>query len=330
MLTSGAVRSPIYHRANTLVVHARDPSTINYSAEELAGEGSSKAAAYKALAAALSVVGVALIFAPQKAIEVAYAAAPTPLLVHLAQMYGAVHVLAFNMASCLADAASHARLNSETYQKLNSGLMLWGVAALIAFTQAPVAAAANAVLYGYGAVLGASVAVPAVCANGFAAKLPKLLPLHIFAASTAYMLGAIATAGFGAFVLLSTLGHPVAISTAWVKAPLGPLGVTMLRLLGSGSILAFFVLITLADAAKRGRLGASTFKALNWATAALTTAILTVAYIGTGLNTVNLSAALPTSLAAVNSWADVVVAAQLLTVPLLAVVSLYQALTAKK
>lgn len=58
------------------------------------------------------------------------------------------------------------------------------------------------------------------------------------------------------------LNHP-ALQDGLLLVPLGALGDTLLRSNAAGYALAALVLFTLKDAASRGRLGASTFKALN-------------------------------------------------------------------
>jgi hypothetical protein len=53
------------------------------------------------------------------------------------------------------------------------------------------------------------------------------------------------------------------LQTGLLLAPLGALGTSLVSVNGVGYALLAIVLFTLKDAAARGRLGASTFKALN-------------------------------------------------------------------
>lgn len=275
-------------------------------------------------------LGAAFLGAPNPVIELAYAATPTLLMGGMVRALGAVHLLAAIVTSALSDAAHHDRLNSDTYKRLNLGISLWGVASLAAFFNSPVAATFNAQIV-YGSVLGAAAFVAPVLSKGLFAPLPplpSLLPL--ISARRIYNLGGSAAAVFAGTVLWSavSLGVP---SVSYLAAPLGVLGTLAVQLLAAGAVLLTFVLMSLEDAARRGRLGASTFKSLNWGVALVGGVIAALAEKGVRVGLLKAWPPLPTTANELLArWTDVFSEYAFGLTVIVALFSLFKAVTAKK
>jgi len=322
-------------RAAKLAVVAAGQSsdTFNYSAAELAGEGKAQSFAYRGLTVALGIVGFGLVGNPSGILELAYAASPSDLVSHMIRSLGAFHILSAVVTSTLADAASHARLGSDTYKSLNLGLIAWAACSLTAFFTAPVVPPTTTQAI-YGSLLASAVTVPAVCSQGLTVKIPKPKLFPLLSAHAMYDVATTLTLAFGTIVLLYTtngIGTMPVPQLSWVYATLGAVGVTMLRLLGAASVLSFSVLTTLSDAAKRRRLGASTFKALNLGVAMVSGVLTAVALAAEKAGTVHLAVALPSSLAdVITRWPDALSAVSFAAVPLMGLVALYQLVAAKK
>jgi len=313
-------------------------ASINYSADDLtSGNSGNKALVYRALAATLAVIGIALLVAPSRSLQLTFAASPTTLISGLTHALGSIHILAAIAANCLSDAASHARLTSETYKRLNLGLVSWGVATLAAYYK--VSSGSNAAValanshIAFYALYTATSFLPVILAGkaGLFAPLPpapRLRPL--FTAQRLYSLAATAVATFAIAVGYS-LFRPGVLSVSWLAAPLGSLGSTLVTFLGCGALLAYQVLVTLEDAARRGRLGASTFKALNWGVAFLSGSIMALAETGVKANVIKLWPAMPQTAAEFFArWPDVFSEFALGIVVILGCFSLYSAIAAKK
>lgn len=326
------------HRSPALVARksprlqiTANSSAVSYSADDLQDTNNRpKAVLYKILALGLASAGVGLLYSPQKAIELAFSATPTPLIQGLVRILGSVHLLAAISANSLGDAASHARLSSDTYKRLNLGLALWGAASLAVFLKGPVVATFNAQI-AYGTLLGLSGVLPLVLANGLFAALPppqRFWPL--FRAERLYDMASTAAIVFTGASLYAYF-NPGVLNATWLVASLGTLGTEVIRLLAAGGLLAYMVLTTLEDAARRGRLGASTFKALNLGVAIVSSSIAAGAQAGSQIGLFKFWPALPQTLSELGArWVDVFSEYALGLSVLLGVISLYFALFAKK
>ncbi len=313
--------------------------TINYSADDLASNNNGgKALVYKALAVVLFTTGAGLMVAPTRALQLTFAASPTTLISGLTQALGAVHILAAIATNCLADAASHARLSSETYKRLNLGLFTWGAATLAAYYKVSSAAKAAVVLAStaqmpFYALYTAAALLPVILAGkvGIFAPLPpapRMRPL--FTARRLYSLAATAAAIF-AIAVGYDVYRPGVLGVTWLAAPLGALGSTLTMFLGCGALLAYQVLVSLEDAARRGRLGASTFKALNWGVALLSGTVMALAETGVKTKVIKLWPAMPQTAAEFSArWPDVFSEFALGVAVILGCFSLFSAIAAKK
>lgn len=278
-----------------------------------------------------------MLVAPNPVIELAFAATPTLLVGGLVRVLGTVHLLAAIAASALSDAAHHDRLTSDTYKRLNLGMSLWGAASLAAFLNSPVAPTFNAQIL-YGSVLcAAAFGAPLLSKGLFAPSppLPRFLPL--ISAQRIYNLGGSAAAVFAGTVLWSAVRSGVP-SVSYLAAPLGPLGTLALQLLGAGALLLTFVLMNLEDAARRGRLGASTFKSLNWGVAFVGGCTALLAEKGTRAGLLKAWPPLPGLLKAwpttgnelLARWTDIFSEYAFCVTVIVALFSLFKAMTAKK
>ena len=312
-----------------LQVHAS--STINYNADDLKDSNSKpKAILYQILALGLAGAGIGLLAYPSKAIELGFSATPTLLIQGLVRILGSVHIIAAISANSLASAASHARLSSDTYKRLNLGLTTWGAASLAVFLNAPVVATFNAQV-AYGSLLGLSAVLPLLLNNGLFASLPP--PRRFWPLFKAERLYDMSSSAVLVFILASIYAYfnPGVLNTTWLAAPLGALGTAVLRLLASGGLLAYFVLTALEDAAHRGRLGASTFKALNYGVAIVSGTILAVSQVGYNKGLLKFWPALPQTVTELSArWVDVYSEYAFALVGALGLFSLFFALFAKK
>lgn len=240
---------------------------------------SERALAYGGIAALLGIPGLALAVAPCRAMEFLWGACPTLLVAGLGRMFGSMLLLAAVVASCLKDAAEHDRLRSETYQRLNLGLMWWGLGTVVSLWLAPQQPLRLA-LGVCTALLGATTAHAALTYHETSEQglsLPYLVRQFFKSLgnlgdyknndSTAlyslYAYGFAAKATVAAVTAILFHGQLRLAKDGLLLAPLGTLGQALVPANGVGYALLAVVLVTLKDAAARGRLGASTFKALN-------------------------------------------------------------------
>ncbi|KAL4434405.1 hypothetical protein ABPG75_000846 [Micractinium tetrahymenae] len=242
---------------------------------------SERALAYAAIAGLLGASGVALAVAPSRAVQFLWGACPSLLVAGLARTLGSTLLLAAVCANCLKEASEKDLLRSDTYKRLNLGLMWWGVATAGALWLAP-APPLRYALGAWTALLAATSAHAALTYQETSEKGEGLNPIflvHQFLSSLGnltsyangpdtalyalYAYGLAAKAAVAAMVAILIHGQLKLAQDGVLMAPLGTLGESLLPALGGGYVLAAVVLFTLKDAASRGRLGASTFKDLN-------------------------------------------------------------------
>ena len=152
----------------------------------------------------------------------------------------------------------------------------------------------------------------------------------LFTAQRVYSVAATAAAIF-AIAVGYTVYSPGALNISWLAVPLGSLGGLLLNLLASGALLGNQVLVNLEDAARRGRLGASTFKALNWGVAIVSGTLIALIETGIKSKIISLWPAFPETVAEFSArWPDVFSEFAVGVVVILGCVSLYTAIAAKK
>lgn len=224
-------------------------------------------------------VGAAMLVVPQQVFGCLHACCANKSMVLLMQLLGAMHMtLGFGTAYVLADALEHGRLGSETYQRLLTGVVL-GLLATVAVVRgsAPYLAGlpglllpsilvgttfASVLVAETGMTVGQTVARLCSLALGCVTKL-----IAITGSVSAFYAAAAAATGGLAVALLGWPYHP-ALGSGILSTTGGALGGFLKQLLGISLLQAWVALVTLKDASDRGRLGASTFKALNKAAAA--------------------------------------------------------------
>lgn len=263
-------------------------SAVSDDAVKQLGGEDKKANLFRALAVVLALGGGGIIAAPTKLVEAAYLATPTPLVAGLTQVVGATFFLASSVSWCLANAALGNRLSGNTYQRLSLGLAAWGAVSLAAVQIFPPVAAtttAQAVFSGLAGVVALSAGTTFQSASGRTLAAQPSALAQDFVASVQGMLSyetpmvaaySVATKVAGLLVAACWAGVIPGIEGSPLSQPVGALGKTALRIAAAGALLATYALFTLADAAKRGRLGASTFKLLNLGVAATSIGVAAV------------------------------------------------------
>ncbi|KAI3439039.1 hypothetical protein D9Q98_001449 [Chlorella vulgaris] len=256
-----------------------------------------RALTYAGLTALLGVSGLVLAAAPATVVQFVWATRPSLFVAGVARITGALVLLAAVCANCLKEAAEHERLPSDTYQRLNLGLMWWGVGTCLALwtaKQQPTRLALGLCTLLLSATsFHAAMTVqetsegglnPFFLAKRFLSSLGNLSSYHNTGRSSIVPLYGYGLAAKGALaaalaILLQgrlQLAQAVtAVGVANVPAgataaqnglllvPMGTLGNAVARVTSVGYLLLSLVLFILKDAAQRGRLGASTFKQLN-------------------------------------------------------------------
>eukprot|EP00195_Chlamydomonas_chlamydogama_P010593 CAMPEP_0202902816 /NCGR_PEP_ID=MMETSP1392-20130828/17065_1 /ASSEMBLY_ACC=CAM_ASM_000868 /TAXON_ID=225041 /ORGANISM="Chlamydomonas chlamydogama, Strain SAG 11-48b" /LENGTH=332 /DNA_ID=CAMNT_0049589623 /DNA_START=275 /DNA_END=1273 /DNA_ORIENTATION=- len=225
-------------------------------------------AAYNVLLAVYGVLGLTFTLAPGWAVSSALQVPATPTLTGLMGVFASYFYMAMAALASLKEAATHGRLASDTYKRLNLGMMYWCITLII--LQLRFSSVTNpALLGGYLLVCGSTIltcaniykhsngglfSIRTILGNFLAGVKEALRPANTSAAVYSVLIAIYAVSWAMAFV---TNAHPLFLGD------IGVLGQYMKRKVGSGLLLAGIVHFVLKDAADRGRLGASTFRLLN-------------------------------------------------------------------
>lgn len=234
-------------------------------------------AVFNALCLLHGVLGLALIAFPSNVLSIAYNASPGNTLVSsLAIMMGGIHLYASMFSHTLKSAAENSRLYSNTYQRLAFGLGAWSFASMlkIAFMSSTSASLTAISANSYALLFALTLGAQFVCAKGQQIDFVTWNPLrfnmmeNVYGFGTLFALLGTLAVWIQAFFPESFLGAQLG-ALSWIIAPAGALGRELLQFLSAGGFLLFSAFTVLLDASKRGRLGASTFKALNFSTGML-------------------------------------------------------------
>lgn len=254
-----------------------------------------QALAYGGVCATWTAVGVALVLAPRGVVELAWAATPNAVVSSFARLLGCTFLLVGVVAHCRQ--AARALPAAQ-----------WGLTALAAAT-----ALLGAGVYQRSSPRGLD---PVYLVEQFL-ESAKQLSVYSQAKSPllpAYTYGIMSRAAFLLGISL-LMGTARLAQGSMLNMPLGVLGHGILHSWAVGLLLLSTVLFTLKDAAIRGRLGASTFRALNLGTAAVSTVTVATMLLAVIYGTVNMRLA---------TWVKTV------SWMLLSVVALYEFFNAKK
>jgi len=203
-------------------------------------------------------------------------AAPSAATVCFMGVFASYCIAAAGCFVCLKGAASAGRLSSDTYKRLNLGAMYTAVIATVLQLRALATGVSNpALACGYLAVC-----LPTIITTASAYRVSNAGVLHIpailkgFAAGAADMLRPRSplSALYAATMLALAAFWPVCTFTdlhPLVLEPMDAVGVYVKRKAGCGMLLLLVMHYVLKDAAERGRLGASTFRALHLTLAAV-------------------------------------------------------------
>lgn len=228
---------------------------------------SQQSTAYSVLLVIYSVLALTLTIAPEWAVKTWLQVPPTELTTGIMGVVASFMWVAVGAVACLREAALHSRLSSDTYKRLNLGLMYWAVNKTVLLIKFH-AQSSNALL---GGSLLVYLLTLVVCARtytwsneGFDIKavftglfsgIKELFsPKNLMAAfySVCAVIYLICWC-----ILFPTHLHPLFVGD------IGPTAQYLKRLMGAGMLLVGVVHFVLKDAADRGRLGASTFRQLN-------------------------------------------------------------------
>lgn len=316
-------------RQRYLLWHATTPGD---NRETKTPDGSSTYAplGFQALALFLAVLAAGLIGAPERSIEAGFAAVPSSALVtSLFRILGSIYLVAAACCRRLASAARSGRLSSDTYKRLSLGVVGSGAASLVVLglfnTPVHTSLPLKILLL---VTYGVSIIVPFLFSE---LSVPAGPPTgNPTASSLVYR-----CAFYGSILLLPALfsafygpRDPSVLATS-----VGVLGRFTISLIAAGYLLVTTVYRVLQDAAQRGRLGASTFKALNWAVIVLNSTIMGHILFGLYHGVVALPPNSSVWLSAIHpftqKWGELYLLAYSLFIPVLAIVSLFNAMTAR-
>lgn len=242
-----------------------EPEPLSTASEQIA--------AYTLLALIYFVLGVAYTAAPGWCLSTALGVTPTPLATALFTLYGSTFAVALGAAVSLKGAAEQAHLASDTYKRLNLGLMYWAVVTVVLQVRS-LAITTTPLLIGYAIVGGLTVAAAAriyaltntagfdirAVARGLVAGVSDCLRPRNMAATLYAVIAIDSLVSFAALFAapgMQLLG----------VASLTPLEDYLKRKLATGFVLTGVVAYVLKDGADRDRLSASTFRILNVALA---------------------------------------------------------------
>jgi len=191
-----------------------------------------------------------------------------PLAEHLCRLIGCALLPATAACVSLRDAAAHpGRLESATYKRLNLALFV-STLLLAGLARAPLLVAPAAVFAAglqltspakLGAWPGRLLQLAGTEASGLVALFSSPAPnfaAGFYAALVASLLSAI---------LLTVAAPAIVLNQLTVLPSVLQMSPATLRLLAATLIPSLAAAVALADAARRDRLGASTFRLLNWA-----------------------------------------------------------------
>lgn len=248
--------------------------SANSTSVEEAGQENLGARAFSFLLFSHLAVGSVMIFAPQKLVEVVFAASPSTLVSGLVMVLGAVHLYAAVFCYALASAAEHRRLGSDTYRRLGAGLVAWSLMELVKITLLTQVSMSSMATYGYSALFFLTCVIGIKFSESLLLDFKKFSLLPIISLQNVYGLSAIAavfatsTVWYQRFLPESFLGKQLG-ALNWINAPAGTLGLDIIQHISLAGMLFYSAYTVLLDASQRGRLGASTFKQLNLGTAAV-------------------------------------------------------------
>lgn len=311
---------------------------VTFTSNQLKGKRTNnvKGCLYGVMSLSLAYAGVMLLSSPSQAFEYLFQATPSKMLSGLLMVLGAQQLVGAVTLASLSHAAFGFRLSSNTYKRLNVGMILWGLSCLVAYSRGPLMdwSLVSKAILGLFAVVAA---IPLACSEGlFVPVYFKVRLLPKFTAEEAYKLGVMAAAGFGSLVLYTSLFGSTHVPLTVLTVPLGSVGQLALQLIMCGMIPIIQVLFSLMDADRRGRLAASTFRALNLVVAGFSCVVLTTLHNGTvtkagpKLGTILQMPSIPkTATGVLMAWPDILFWIGTGVMALLAVVSIYQSIFAR-
>ncbi|WIA19308.1 hypothetical protein OEZ85_003941 [Tetradesmus obliquus] len=277
----GRQLKPLLH--TPVAASASDGASSSSPAAVLLASPEQQKSAYSALTLVHSAAAGATCFVPGWAMANLFDWLPTTATaMQLVIAPGAYLWLIVACLVCLKEAAAHGRLSSDTYKRLNLGVMYQSIVfAALAIRERALLTKPS--LMCCLALLGATAFVAgrvyAVSAGGF--SLPTIIKSFLgnlrdliapkTLVSGFYSLCA-ALALYMFFWQFPSPGTPLFLLDE------GPVAVLLKQARGGGMVLAGIVWYTLKDAADRGRLAASTFRQLNLAMAVV--AVLQLAAYG--------------------------------------------------
>lgn len=302
----------------------------DHGANTTEGKSSYAPLAFQGLALIHTVLAASLIASPERFVAAAFAAVPSgALITSLFRILGSIYLVAAVCCRRLASAARSGRLSSDTYKRLGLGVMGTGVATLIVFA-----------LFSRSIYMSLPFKLLLLVTNGVSTLVPWIffelsLPPRPTTANSTPSSFVYRCAFYSSLLLLPALVNtfhgpqdPSAVLT-----PVGILGRYAISLIAAGFLLVSSVYRVLQDAAQRDRLGASTFKALNWAVFVLTSTVLGHVllgiYHGVLMITPNAYVGLSTKQLFTQKWGEIYILAYLIFIPVVMTVSLRNAVKAR-
>ncbi|CAL8471503.1 g11045 [Coccomyxa elongata] len=250
----------------------------------ISSEGSAVTTAYTALAAIIGASAAARLAAPSLYVQLANSACPNATVQTLLRLTGATLLPVTAAFWALKGAAEHDRLGSNTYRRLNLGLVGWAAVNLALLSGETCALTswcfsiqvafyvATAAVGGYAWASSSGFAPTGrQIIDGFLGDVQALFGNKTFLSGLLAVLSVAAVAA-GSLIINQPLEY---FQPPEFRMGAGWLGKLAMRAYGANILFAAVVLTTLKDALDRGRHTASTFKLL--AKAAAGTAIAEIA-----------------------------------------------------